>query len=71
LEATDTHHSPWCILPSDDKRRARLNCISFPLGQIPYQELLKEKIKLPKRSKHGEYDDAAAIRERRFVANRY
>src|SRR5262245_2978890 len=36
LEATDTEYAPWYIVPSDDKRRARLNCISHLLGLIPY-----------------------------------
>jgi polyphosphate kinase 2 len=71
LEATDTEHSPWYILRSDDKRRARLNCISHLLSLIPYETVAREKIKLPKRSKKGEYDDQATIADRRFVAERY
>jgi polyphosphate kinase 2 (PPK2 family) len=35
LEATDTEFAPWYIVPSDDKRRARLNCIRHLLGLIP------------------------------------
>ena len=43
LEATDTKFAPWYIVPSDDKRRARLNCISHLLNQIRYEPLLREK----------------------------
>ena len=39
LEATDTKHAPWHIVRSDDKKRARLNCIAHFLGQIPYKRV--------------------------------
>src|SRR5262245_45240406 len=38
LEATDTEFAPWYIVPSDDKRRARLNCIRHLLSLIPYKK---------------------------------
>ena len=47
--ATDTEFSPWNVARSDDKRRVRLNIISHILKQIPYREIRREKIKLPKR----------------------
>lgn len=53
--ATDTDFAPWYVARSDDKKRARLNIISHLLGQIPYQELPREKIILPKRQKSGNY----------------
>jgi polyphosphate kinase 2 len=53
--ATDTKHAPWYVARSDDKRRARLNIIRHLLGQIPYQEAPREKVKLPKRQKPGGY----------------
>lgn len=71
LEATDTGISPWNIVHSDDKKRARLNCIAHILKQIPYKELHKEKIKLPKVSKKHEYDDIASIADRRFIPEIY
>jgi polyphosphate kinase 2 len=71
LEATDTKEAPWYIVRSDDKRRARLNCISHLLKSIPYEELPKEKIKLPKRSNKGEYDDQATLDGRAFVPEEY
>src|SRR6516162_7220122 len=47
LKATDTKHAPWHLIRSDDKRRARLNCISHLLGLIPYKKAPREKVKLP------------------------
>jgi polyphosphate kinase len=71
LEATDTKKAPWHIVRSGDKRRARLNCISHLLSLIPYEEVPKEKAKLPKRSHKGEYDDQATLKGRHFVEEKY
>jgi polyphosphate kinase 2 len=71
LKATDTKHAPWHILRSDDKRRARLNCIAHLLKLIPYKKVHRERIKLPKRSMKGAYDDQVSLRNRRFVPERY
>jgi len=71
LKATDTKRAPWFILRSDDKRRARLNCIAHILDLIPYKKIPREKVRLPKRSMKGEYDDQASIRNRKFVPQRY
>ena len=71
LKATDTKHAPWHILRSDDKKRARLNCIAHLLEQIPYKKLKRPKIDLPKRSKKNEYDDQATLKGRRFVPEKY
>ena len=71
LAATDTKHAPWHILRSDDKKRARLNCIQHILDRIPYQKVPREKVKLPKRSMKGAYDDRASIKGRKFVAEKY
>jgi polyphosphate kinase 2 len=71
LAATDTEYAPWYIVPSDDKRRARLNCISHLLSLIPYEKLSRQKVDLPKRSTRGAYDDRATLEGRRFVATRY
>jgi polyphosphate kinase len=67
LEATDTKDAPWNIVPSDDKRRARLNCIAQLLELIPYKKVSKDKVTLPKRSNKGEYDDQASLQGRNFV----
>jgi polyphosphate kinase 2 len=71
LEATDTEDAPWHIVRSDDKRRARLNCISYFLKLIPYEEVSHDKVKLPKRSAKGEYDDQATLKGRSFVPEKY
>ena len=71
LKATDVRYAPWHIVKSDDKRRARLNCISQLLELIPYKKLSRPKVKLPKRSKRGAYNDQASLRGRHFVAERF
>jgi polyphosphate kinase 2 len=71
LEATDTKDAPWHIVRSDDKKRARLNCISFLLNQIPYKRLPRENVNMPKRSMKGAYDDEATLKGRRFVPEKY
>lgn len=67
LEATDTEHAPWFILRSDDKKTARLNCLSHILSRIPYKQLKKTKIDLPKRDRKHAYDDQKPLNKRRFV----
>jgi polyphosphate kinase 2 (PPK2 family) len=71
LKKTDTRIAPWYIVRSDDKRAARLNTIAHVLSSIPYRKLPHRKVKLPKRSKKGAYDDTASIARRRFVPERY
>jgi polyphosphate kinase 2 len=71
LKATDSKHAPWHILRSDDKKKARLNCIRHLLSLIPYEDVKRDKIKLPDRSNKGKYDDQASLRRRRFVPEKY
>ena len=71
LQATDTKEAPWYIVRSDDKRRARLNCISHVLNTIPYKKVRREKIKLPKRLEKNRYDDQASLKGRKFVPEVY
>lgn len=71
LEATDSKDAPWLIVRSDDKRRARLNCIAQLLDLIPYKKVDRDKIKLPKRSTKGEYDDQTTLKGRTFVPEKY
>lgn len=49
FQATNTAWSPWYVAKSDDKKRMRLNVISHLLKHVPYQDLPRDKIKLPKR----------------------
>ena len=55
LAATDTVASPWYILPSDDKKRARLSCIEHILRSIPHQEIPYTSPELPPRQKSKGY----------------
>jgi polyphosphate kinase 2 len=71
LEATDTEVAPWYIVRSDDKRRARLNCITHLLKQIPYEEIPVDKVTLPEVSMKKAYDDEATLWGRRFVPEKY
>jgi polyphosphate kinase len=71
LKHTDTDFAPWSIVRSDDKRRARLNCIAHILASIPFKKLKRPKVKLPSRSDKGAYNDQLPLKSRRFVKERY
>jgi polyphosphate kinase 2 len=57
LAATDNALSPWYIVHSDDKKRARLNCIADILSRIPYEEIPYKPPKLPPRQKSHGYEE--------------
>ncbi len=67
LEKTDTAHAPWHIVASDQKRRARLNCIAHILSLIPHEKSRSEKVDLPKRSLKRKYDDRQSLTMRKWV----
>jgi len=71
LEATDSKLAPWYIVPSDDKRRARLNCISHLLSLIPYKQVLRSKVQLPKRMMKHAYDDQTPLENKQHVPEVY
>ena len=71
LAATDADTTPWYIVPSDDKRRARLNCISHLLKQIPYEKVAIEEVSLPSVSTKRAFDDHETLKGRRFVPQKY
>ncbi|MDE5455409.1 polyphosphate kinase 2 [Bradyrhizobium sp. CSA112] len=71
LKKTNSKHAPWLIIRSDDKRRARLNCIAHLLTAIPYKRVNRDKIRLPKRSDKGRYDDQLNLRGVKHVAEQY
>ena len=52
---TDTRQSPWYVVNSDDKKRARLNCMAHLLSLIPFEDLTPEPIKLPPRQEDTGY----------------
>jgi polyphosphate kinase 2 len=71
FKATDSKHAPWHVVHSDDKKRARLNCISYILSLIPYKKTKHKKVKLPKRSDKRKYDDRASLKEANLVPEKY
>jgi len=70
FEYTDTKISPWTVVPSDDKRRARLNCIAHILDQFDYHDLVPGPIELPPRQEASGYQ-RPPIDEQTFVPDRY
>ena len=66
---TDTKVSPWWVVNGDDKRRARLNCISHLLSMVPYKEIKYKKIELPEVVKTGYV--RPPITEQTFIPARY
>jgi polyphosphate kinase 2 len=71
LDATDRKHAPWYIIRSDNKKAARLNCISHLLSVIPYKKVKREKVKLPERSKKYKYDDQVTMKGRTFIPEKF
>jgi polyphosphate kinase 2 len=71
MMATDTEVAPWSIVKTDDKRRARLNCIRHLLDCIPYEDIPHEEVEIPERDLSRKYDDVAALASRRFVPEHY
>ena len=71
MQSTDTEFAPWHIVRSDNKRRARLNCIAHILSLIPYKKTPRAKTELPKRNTKEAYDDTLSLRGHRFVPEIY
>jgi len=67
---TDIRQSPWYVVEADDKRRARLNCISHLLSLIPYKDLTPKPFKLPER-KSDEHYVRPPKQEQTFVPQEY
>ncbi|MGJ7535844.1 MULTISPECIES: polyphosphate kinase 2 [Variovorax] len=55
LERTHIPEAPWWVVQAVDKKKARLNCISHLLGQMPYQEVAHPPVELPARVRHDDY----------------
>ena len=53
FQITDIKQAPWYVVNADDKRRARLNCISHLLSMVPYEDLTPPPLKLPPRQPDG------------------
>ena len=71
LKATDSKHAPWFVVRSDDKKKARLNCIAHFLSKIPYGKVPREKVKLPRRDSRKRYDDQAALKKVHYIPELY
>jgi hypothetical protein len=67
LAKTDTDFAPWYVVRADDKRRARINCISHLLSVLPYEEVPFEVPKMPPLDDSQAYDDVAPMKNCRFV----
>ena len=55
LERTHIPEAPWWVVQAVDKKKARLNCITHLLGQLPYQEVEHPPITLPSRVRNADY----------------
>jgi hypothetical protein len=55
FELTNFPYAPWNVVPANDKKRARLNCIRHLLTQIPYSQVQHEAVVLPSRVHHEDY----------------
>jgi polyphosphate kinase 2 len=67
---TDTKQSPWFVVPSENEKLARLNCISHLLSLVPYEKLTHEPIVLPPRKEHPSYI-RPPFSSQNFVPDRY
>ncbi len=71
FKATDIPEAPWYVIRSDDKKKARLNCISHLLSLVKVDDIPRETIRLPRRSSKDKYDAVAGLSDRRFVPELY
>jgi polyphosphate kinase 2 len=71
LMATDRDFAPWHVVRADSKKKARLNCISHLLSQIPYEDIPLDEVELGKRDKSDAYDDGAALEGKRFIPEKF
>ena len=67
---TDIKQAPWYVVEADDKRAARLNLLAHLLSLVPYQDIAREKIALPKRQKDGSYV-RPPMTDQTFVPRKY
>jgi polyphosphate kinase 2 len=71
IAATSVDYAPWNIVGADNKKRARLNCISHLLSQFPYEDLPRDKVDFGKRSTKGAYDDVASVAQFGTIPEKY
>lgn len=56
FKRTHSDESPWWVVPANNKKKARLNCMAHLLGQVPYQEVPQDPVNLPERERHEDYE---------------
>lgn len=71
LKATDSKHAPWFIVHSNDKKKARLNCIAHFLSMVPYGKVPHKEVKLPSRDFRNRFDDQTPLKRRHFIPEIY
>ena len=71
FDATDTDYAPWHLVDSNDKKRARLNCIAHILSRLPYERVKRPKVKLPARSAEKHDRENESLSKRRYVEAKY
>jgi polyphosphate kinase len=71
FKATDSKHAPWFVVHSNDKKRARLNCITHFLSMLPYKKVPREEVTLPPRDNRKRYDDQASLKKAHFIPEIY
>ncbi len=69
FQYTDIKQAPWYVVPSDDKKRARLNCMSHILSQVPYEDVVPDPVDIPDRE-HEPYI-RPPVTEQTFVPQLY
>ncbi len=70
LQRTHIPEAPWWVVEAVDKKRARLNCISHLLAQIPYEDIEHPPVLLPDRMRHDDYERHPVPREM-YVPERF
>ena len=70
FERTNIPEAPWWIVEGNDKKRARLNCISHLLSQLPYEEVPQEQITLPERHFDPHYE-RKTLPDNLYIPQRY
>ncbi|HET9368799.1 MAG TPA: polyphosphate kinase 2 [Vicinamibacterales bacterium] len=70
LDRTHVPEAKWWVVEADDKKRARLNCIHHLLGQVPYKDIPRPEVKLPRRVRNPNYS-RGPVRDDLYVPEVY
>nr|CRH07783.1 putative Polyphosphate kinase 2 [Candidatus Magnetococcus massalia] len=68
---TDIKQAPWYVVNGEDKKRARLNCITHLLSLIPYEDLTPEAFELPERTSNTRGYVRPPRGEQTFIPEKY